>query len=85
MAKPPPKPTFLATATYRQRRLRDVAMGLPVLGAVLFTIPLLSPRDGLGQQGTSDALRFLFLSWFCLIIVGRLVARKIRSDSATEE
>jgi hypothetical protein len=71
---------FLEKASYRQRRLRDVARVLPVLGAVLMHVPLLWPVDG--ARGTADALLYLFCIW-CLLIAGAaLMARRLRDDQA---
>ncbi|WP_102107148.1 hypothetical protein [Oceaniglobus roseus] len=38
---PPREPVFLERQTYRRRRLMDAARVLPVLGAVLFMVPML--------------------------------------------
>lgn len=75
-------PTFVARATYRQRRLRDAARLLPVLGAVLMMVPLAWPR-GEGAGGTATAVQYFFGLWFILIVISALLTRQI--DLSDEE
>lgn len=96
MAWRPPPPVFLASASYRQRRLRDVALLLPVLGAVLFLVPLLWP-DAAGLSVTpgdaapsdaapvrnSDAMIYLFLVWFGLVAAAAVLSALLRPDPET--
>ncbi|WP_420860050.1 hypothetical protein [Marivivens marinus] len=81
-----PKPqTFLARASYRQRRLRDAARVLPIVGAFLVLVPLLWPRDGGpdNANGTAEATLYLFGVWFGLIVLSYILARVIDlSDDA---
>lgn len=79
MATPPKQPPFLARTTYRQRRLRDAARLLPVLGAFLVMVPLLWPRgaDGEAAEATSAAIVYLFGIWILLIVLAFALARLI--------
>ena len=83
------KPVFLERASYRQRRLRDLARLLPVLGAILFVLPLMWKLDGNEGLGTSDVMVYLFAIWLGLIAASALLARAIRpepgEDRSTEE
>lgn len=69
-------PVFLAKARYRQRRLRDALRLLPIIGAVLWLVPLLWPR---GAQGASNAsaLIYMFVVWAGLVVVGALLAARL--------
>ncbi len=89
----PPRPpgkeaVFLGRGSYRQRRYRDLSRFLPVLGAVLFALPLLWPR-GTGADGaaaaTSGALIYLFVVWAVLIFGAFLLSRVIRYGDADRE
>lgn len=77
-------PVFLARASYRQRRIRDAARALPVLGTVLCLIPLLWPESGPDRQLTSSALIYLFGVWVLLILLSALVARFVRVDDPAD-
>jgi hypothetical protein len=83
---------FLERAGYRQRRLRDALRMLPVLGVVLFLIPLLwragnqlpdSIDDTVPQSvsgGTAEAVVFVFASWAALIVITAVLARCIKPE-----
>ena len=85
---------FLERTNYRQRRLRDTLRMMPVLGIVLFMIPLLWRQNeaGLGTAsdavphqaggGTADAVTFVFVGWALLIVATALIARRMRPDPA---
>jgi hypothetical protein len=85
MARRPKRPVFLERDSYRQRRIRDVARLLPVLGLVLFMVPLLWPEaPAPGEPGTRNAaaLIYLFLVWAGLILAAGLLARPLGQDDA---
>jgi hypothetical protein len=83
------KPVFLARASYRQRRLQDLARLLPVLAAVLFVMPLIWKLAGNEGRGTSDVMIFLFVIWSGLIAIAALISRRLKlepeSDTGKEE
>lgn len=66
-------PRFLERRSYRQRRLMDAARLLPVLGVVLWLIPLLWPqRDPAGEVAavsTSNAILYIFGVWILLALI----------------
>lgn len=84
MAARPKPPVFLARTSYRQRRLRDAARLLPVLGATLWMLPLLWPRASLTNadmaQSTSTAMIYIFGVWTALILASLVLARVLRPD-----
>lgn len=71
----PREPLFLARQNYRRRRLADAARGLPVFGAVLFMLPLLSA--GYGRNDTVGWQVYVFLIWLLLIVVAAVLARGV--------
>jgi len=79
MAQKQSAPQFLARASYRQRRLRDVAAMVPILGGLLLVVPLLWPR-GAGESQTSSAMIYIFAVWVILIGVALFLSKAIRSD-----
>ena len=81
MRAPAPAPVFLARASYRQRRLRDAALLLPVLGAVLFCVPLLWPQNGPDGQSSARALIYVFGAWAALIVCTFVLSRMLRAQA----
>ena len=79
MAQPP---VFLAKTRYRQRRLRDGLRMLPVLGALLWMIPLLWPRGADGQSNAT-ALIYMFSVWTMLVVLCALLVRFLRPEDNT--
>ena len=71
---------FLERASYKQRRLRDAARLLPLLGAVLWVIPLLWPDDDPGSNNSVDAVLYTFGVWVALIALTALVSRRLQDD-----
>lgn len=76
-----PPPVFLERQSYRRRRLMDAARVLPVIGAGLFSVPLLWPAasDGTAGVPTSSAITYVFGVWAVLIVVSAafgIVARQ---------
>jgi hypothetical protein len=74
----PAKPLFLARASYRQRRIRDAARLLPILGSVLWLLPLLWTGDE--QTRTSVVLVYVFAVWAFLIVASFILSRWIKPD-----
>lgn len=79
MSGQPNSPVFLERASYKRRRLIDAARLLPVLGALLWAIPLLW-RSG---EGTSNAtaLMYVFGVWVLLIVFGALIVHRLQGTS----
>jgi hypothetical protein len=71
-------PLFLERRSYRQRRLMDAARLLPLLGILLWLVPLLWPQGGAGGMDagaapaasvpTSSAIIFIFGVWGLLAL-----------------
>lgn len=79
-APAPPPPVFLERQSYRRRRLMDAARLLPLLGALLFAVPLLWPTPdgaavaadsamapGASAVKMSEAMVYVFGVWAILI------------------
>lgn len=75
-------PVFLERANYRQRRLGDAARCLPVLGAVLWLIPLLWQADGTEPRSNAGTLTYIFVVWVLLIGLAAILAQVLRDDDA---
>jgi hypothetical protein len=74
-------PVFLQKASYRQRRLQDAAKLVPLLGAVLWMMPLAWQSDGSGDTENASALLYIFGVWVILIAVTAILSRLLRSDA----
>lgn len=80
----PARPLFLARAPYRQRRLRDAARLLPILGFLLLLLPLLW-TDGSRRTLISGEVLYYFGVWALLVILAAVFAPGLRSGEAGEE
>ncbi|MDQ2091388.1 hypothetical protein [Marimonas arenosa] len=67
-------PVFLERANYRKRRLIDAIRLIPVLGALLWAIPLMWAR---GDTPSSAALLYLFGVWVVLVGGAALLTRAL--------
>ncbi len=78
---------FVARGTYRRRRMIDAAGLLPVLGALLFALPLLWLGAGGGAPRTSHVMLYLFAVWALLVVLSALVTRGLGTsgDAAPDE
>ncbi|MBW3242767.1 hypothetical protein KUV57_08680 [Epibacterium sp. DP7N7-1] len=66
---------FVERRTYRRRRLMDIARLAPLVGALLFLVPLLWPEQHLSEGGGHDAgssmstaMIYIFGVWIGLIL-----------------
>ncbi|MFK7834935.1 MAG: hypothetical protein AB8B60_01830 [Sulfitobacter sp.] len=75
-------PVFLERQSYRFRRLLDAVRLLPLLGVLLWMVPLLWPLPTPDDAGTvqampmSVALLYLFGVWVLMVVVGWLLWRR---------
>jgi hypothetical protein len=76
--KAPRNQVFLERRSYRMRRLGDAARLLPVLGLVLFLLPLFWGPDASGQPRFTawDGL-YLFVIWGGLIGLAAILSRRL--------
>lgn len=75
--KRPGPPLFLERETYRRRRAADAARLLPVVGALLFLLPLLwGPQDTPAPDTARGGL-YIFLVWGGLIIGAFALSRRL--------
>lgn len=79
MSRPPQKAVFLERTSYRQRRLRDAARVLPLLGVILWMVPLLWPAD-VAATDMSAAVIYTFFVWVILIVLSAVISLRLRSD-----
>lgn len=77
-----PEPLFLERRNYRRRRLKDAARLLPVVGLVLFLMPLLFAPDGEGRTSTASVTIYVFAIWALLILAAVLIARVLGKPAA---
>ncbi|MEX0367654.1 MAG: hypothetical protein AB3N22_16405 [Ruegeria sp.] len=76
MTEPEPHtPLFLERRSYRRRRVMDAMRLLPVLGVLLWLVPVLWPNaadgpDAPGPVSMSGAVVYVFVVWAGLILVG---------------
>lgn len=71
---------FVQRANFRQRRLRDAAKLLPILGALLWLIPLAwpTPGDAGGDTVGAAGLVYVFAVWLILIVVAGVLNMRMR-------
>ncbi|MFU8882542.1 MAG: hypothetical protein ACNA7Q_09265 [Rhodobacterales bacterium] len=77
---------FLERRSYRQRRLMDAARLLPVVGALLWLVPLLWPQSGADPAAragvsTSSAILYIFGVWTFVVLAALLVSLLVDTKS----
>ncbi len=82
--KRPKPPLFLQRDSYRRRRLADAARVLPVLGALLFMVPLLWAPQITPAQDTARGGLYIFAVWAGLILTAFALSRRIRSRASRD-
>lgn len=80
MSRLPKSAVFLERAGYRQRRLRDAARLLPILGAVLWTIPLLWGGQG-DDSPRANTVIYIFVVWVLLIVLAAVISMRLQPDA----
>lgn len=75
------KPSFLARGAYRQRRLRDVARSVPIIGLIVLSFPLLWNSN----LQTSLPIIYVFGAWFFLVVVAGIVSAMIRDTTKEDQ
>ncbi|MCK0143135.1 hypothetical protein [Aliiroseovarius sp. F20344] len=80
----PREPLFLARQSYRKRRIEDAARLLPLLGVILFLLPLM-----VGGEVGSMRLAYVFTAWFLLIfsagILSFFLGQNLDQDASGED
>lgn len=92
-------PLFLERRRYRQRRLMDAVRLLPLLGLILWMVPLMWPVpqsaggvagvEGAGGDpggiSVASALTYVFGIWAAMILAGLLLWWRTRGSGATDD
>ncbi|PSL21741.1 hypothetical protein [Shimia abyssi] len=76
---------FLERQSYRRRRLVDVVRVLPLIGAVLWAVPLLWPSGTEDVVSTSNAIVYVFTVWLVMVVLGAVLARILSRAGLGEE
>ena len=76
-----PEPVFLERQSYRRRRLGDAAKFLPIIGAVLFLMPVLWSDNA----RTAGGILYLFFVWALLIVVVAFLSRHLAGTEPGSE
>ncbi len=71
-------PVFVERKTYRRRRMADAARMLPMLGALLFCLPLLWAIDD--EPRTALTMFYLFLVWIGLCVVSATISAQLPEE-----
>lgn len=75
---------FLERQSYRRRRLIDTIRVVPVVGLLMWFVPLLWRTGAAQTVTTADALIYIFAVWLFLIIVTAVLASKSKSTEIDE-
>lgn len=81
MKQPLQRTLFLARTSYRQRRLRDALRMLPVLGVILWLLPLMAQGKGAEGGQTASVGFYIFVVWLLLIVLSAMMARFLTPDA----
>ena len=84
-------PLFLERRSYRQRRLMDAARLLPLLGVLLWLVPLLWPQRGgpsapadVEAVATSNAILYIFGVWVLLALAALFLSLMLDGKAETQ-
>lgn len=80
----PRSSVFLERQTYRRRRLVDWIKMLPLIGMVLWLVPLLWPTEGENKVSSADAIIYMFAIWFILVLAKAISARALRGAQSSD-
>ncbi|MDQ7071151.1 MAG: hypothetical protein Q9M48_10515 [Rhodobacterales bacterium] len=80
----PSRSVFLERQTYRRRRLMDAARMLPIVGILLWALPLLWPQDPEQAVTTSGAMRYIFGIWVLLVALSLWLSRRLKDTAETD-
>jgi len=73
-------PIFVERGTYRRRRVADAARLLPVVGVILFLLPLLWVGSD-GESGrTAWVMSYIFVVWAVLAVLSGVLSRYLVSE-----
>lgn len=83
-------PIFLERRSYRRRRMMDALRLLPVLGVLLWMLPLFWPTPGDDPGASdhiamSDAVVYVFLVWLILIGAALALSAMLRAQAEPDE
>ena len=81
--KPGKAALFVQQRTYRRRRLADAARMLPILGFILFMLPLL--WVGSGQATPASVIVYLFIAWAALTGIAGVISRHLGPEEDQPE
>lgn len=71
---------YLERRTYRRRRLQDAARLLPVLGVLLFLVPLLWATRTEEPASTASGGIYVFGIWAGLIVASAWLSRRLGGE-----
>lgn len=81
----PPNTVYLERRTYRRRRMMDAARLLPVLGVLLFLVPLFWAPDPVQPAATARGMAYIFAVWAGLILASAWISRCLaRTESGAD-
>ncbi|MCR8550281.1 hypothetical protein M4578_20865 [Salipiger sp. P9] len=73
-------PVFLERQSYRRRRVIDAARVLPLIGLMLWLIPLLWREDGAAAVRSSSAIVYLFGVWAFLVLGAVILSTRLAAQ-----
>lgn len=73
-------PVFVERKTYRRRRMADGARMLPILGGLLFCMPLLWAVGS--PPKTTVTMLYLFVIWIALSVISAVISRHLHDDAS---
>lgn len=79
------EPLFLEQKGYRRRRAKDAAHLLPLLGVLLFILPIMRDPATTPENETAAAMLYLFGVWIMLIGLTVWLSGQLRGPDELEE
>lgn len=78
----PRPPLFLEREAYQRRRMADAARLLPMIGALLWLLPLLWWGSSSSAPSLSSVMVYVFSVWIGLILLAMVISPRLRVSSA---
>ena len=77
-------PVLPEPARYRRRRLRDLAMIIPVAGLLLWLFPLVRDPANTPEPDTASGMIYVFGVWIFLIVATLFTSRSLTDEPADQ-
>ena len=80
----PETQVYVERRTYRRRRMTDAARLLPILGVLLFLVPLLLASTTVTPGAMAPSVIYVFVVWAMLIMIAGWISHRLMRAGAAD-